>query len=366
MTIHKFFRLCCLTVASVFWASCSADSNPQFVVPVADNSDSSSSEGKDSSSSAKSSSSKTVKSSSSVKSEKSSSSSKVPSSSSSQKPASSSSVTSSSSVSSSSESVRYVLAKDSSVTCEAKTYMSPPSCLTSGDPSCDDYKKYLGKDTSITEKILDKWESGLESCGAISLQDQPLYGIVAPACNPDAYYARTMFVCSNDSTYKNYVLEENRIYRNQQEYNEAHGISSSSTPQSSSSTEPVVQSCKQEGFALFADILADVQKELYKKIVKDLLTDTTLTEAKTTYLESLLDRTNNTLKGNFAPYLSGNYSVESINLKRDSKAWFDGYIAKTKTCAGGTPETTKRYQEKYNAILAESIDLINAAIAKAE
>lgn len=356
MTIHKFFRLCSLTVASFFWASCS-DSDPQLYYPQSAKLDPSEDVEESSSSEADSSSAEIE--SSSVESEESSSSADEPPESSSETPSSSSANSSSSSVSSSSESKRYILAKDSSVTCVVESEILPSSCHTSsGDLACDDYKKYLGKDTSVTERVLNKWEDALESCGAISEMPTVVYGIIPSPCPPNAVYLSSVLKCSNDSTYRYYQLDGNLAYRNTQEYNEAHGISSSSAPQSSSSAESLVQSCKQEDFVLFADILADVQKALYEKVVSELLKNTSLTEAQTTYLEKLLDRENKTLKGNFAPYRLGNLEVEYTSMDGYSEYWFDGYIAKTKTCTDGTPETTERYQEKYDSILAECLELI--------
>ena len=369
MTIHKFFRLFSLTVASLFWASCS-DSDPQFYYPQSAKLDPSEDVGEDSSSSETSdaeSSSSAETESSSAESVESSSSAGNPPESSSETPTSSSANSSSSGVSSSSESERYILAKDSSVTCVKESQMFPStSCQTSSDSyTCDDYKKYLGKDTSVTERVLNKWEDALEFCGAISEMPSVVYGVFPPACNPNAVYLSSVLKCSNDSTYRYYQLDGNLAYRNTQEYNEAHGISSSSAPQSSSSAEPLVQSCKQEDFVLFADILADVQKALYEKIVSELLKNASLTESQTTYLEKLLDRENKTLKGNFAPYRLGNLEVEYTSMDGYSEYWFDGYIAKTKTCADGTPETTERYQEKYDAILAECIEIIENEVKAA-
>ena len=51
MNIRKFWRLSCLTVASLFWASCGSDSNPQFAVVQSTNPDSSADAFGDSSSS---------------------------------------------------------------------------------------------------------------------------------------------------------------------------------------------------------------------------------------------------------------------------------------------------------------------------
>ena len=54
------------------------------------------------------------------------------------------------------------------------------------------------------------------------------------------------------------------------------------------------------------------------------------------------------------PYLTGEvYDVKYQSLSYESEEWFNGYIAKTKTCANGSPETTEKYQQKYDAILAE-------------
>ena len=87
------------------------------------------------------------------------------------------------------------------------------------------------------------------------------------------FYPVVYYKCSNDSTYSynNCWLDDNLIYTNRQEYNEAHGISSSSAPESSSSAENLVKSCAQGEFALFVDILADVQTTLYEKFSKQLL-----------------------------------------------------------------------------------------------
>lgn len=368
MTIHKFFRLFSLTVASLFWASCS-DSDPQFYYPQSAKLDPSEDVGEDSSSSETSdaeSSSSAETESSSAESVESSSSAGNPPESSSETPTSSSANSSSSGVSSSSESERYILAKDSSVTCVKESQLFPSTSCQTSSYTCDDYKEYLGKDTSVTERVLNKWEDALEFCGAISEMPSVVYGVFPPACNPNAVYLSSVLKCSNDSTYRYYQLDGNLAYRNTQEYNEAHGISSSSAPQSSSSAEPLVQSCKQEDFVLFADILADVQKALYEKIVSELLKNASLTESQTTYLEKLLDRENKTLKGNFAPYRLGNLEVEYTSMDGYSEYWFDGYIAKTKTCEDGTPVITERYKQKYDAILAECLEIIekNSKAAK--
>ncbi|MBR2307320.1 MAG: hypothetical protein IKA48_09010, partial [Fibrobacter sp.] len=66
-----------------------------------------------------------------------------------------------------------------------------------------------------------------------------------------------------------------------------------------------------------------------------------------------------TLRGNLYPYQRGQYyGLEYVSLKYDSECWFNGYIAKTKTCADGTPETTELYREKYEDIFWECLNLI--------
>jgi hypothetical protein len=78
-----------------------------------------------------------------------------------------------------------------------------------------------------------------------------------------------------------------------------------------------------------------------------------------------LDRENKTLKGPFSPYLPASYKSDSWLIKEKSSAWFTGYIAKTKTCEDGTPVITERYQQKYDAILAECIEIIENEVKAA-
>lgn len=367
MNIRKFWRLTCLTVASLFWASCS-DSNPQFPAVQSTNPDSSADVngggfgGASSSSAAPESSSSEI----------------APQSSSSENPASSSAAVESSSSeaessssngsSSSSNAKIYALARDPSVTCETvQTMVSNPSCNRSPGSDCDYYKKYLGSDTTISEKILNRWEETLESCEAIPEMSPLVYGIEpTTSCLP--FYPVTYYKCSNDSTYENYVLDENLIYTSRQEYNEAHGISSSSAPESSSSAENLVKSCAQGDFALFTDILAEVQKKLYEVVSGRLMEDIARPESLQKYLEGLLDRENKTLKGRLAPYILDDYLDDSYGWRMSVKTdlWFNGYIAKTKTCEDGTPVITDRYKEKYDAILAECIEIIEKEIKAAK
>ena len=103
---------------------------------------------------------------------------------------------------------------------------------------------------------------------------------------------------------------------------------------------------------MFPDILADVQKKLYEIVSGRLMEDVARPESEQKYLNSLLDRENRTLKGLYEPYFSADNEAEVYHLKDYTKHWFNGFIAKTKACADGTPEITKRYQDMYDAILA--------------
>lgn len=351
MNIRKFWRLSCLTVASFFWASCGSDSNPQFPVMQSTNPDSSADAFGDSSSSDAA----LPEESSSSLAEENTSSSDVGATSSSDAAMSSSNVESSSSAdvtesSSSTEPVKYLMARDTSVTCVEGSYKRSNCPETTHSPTCDDYKKYLGKDTSLSQKILTEWEEKLQSCSGNIEEMAPVYGIVSPSCYPTMYYDAPMIECSDTRTYKSgYKIDGNLFYTSEQEYNEAHGIF----------PEDLVKSCKQEDFALFTDILADVQKALYERVVKNIEENTALAEAQKDYLKTLIDTENKTLKGKFTPYFSdeNGYSY-SRELAIASRNWFTGFIAKTKACADGTPEITKRYQDMYDAILAECLEII--------
>lgn len=359
MNIRKFWRLSCLTVASFFWASCS-DSNPQFPAQSLANPDSSAdANGADSSSDAaltESSSSSAVapESSSAAEIESSSTDAPIPpSSSSTVSEVSSSSETpslgssSSSIAGSSSSAASYILARDSSVICYANSYMGTTACSSTKNVSCEDYKKYLGSDTTLSEKIISRWESALQFCGAIKdiFREEPLYGISYGGC------PMRMFVdmkCSNDSSYSDVKLDGEKFYTSQEEYNKAHGVA----------PDVIVKNCPQGDFALFMDILADVQKKLYEVVSGWLMENVERDPLEQDYLDSLLDYDNKTLKGR-APYIVGDVD-EDARLSLLSNYWFDGYIAKTKTCEDGSPVITERYQQKYNAILAECLEIIEA------
>lgn len=364
MTIHKFIRLFSLTVASLFWASCS-DSNPQFPMSPSANPDSSSDANESSSSEL---------SCSAVAPE--SSSSDSPPQSSSSESASSSGVESSSSKIGSSSSAGYVLASDPSVGCKQTLYPAYRYCYE----SCDAAESFLKKEGLVSKKDLTFAENELESCRAMEYASGLLYGVPFNPC-PNPILFETAYECTNDSTYREYRLEDNLVYTNVAEYDEAHGISSSSGPQSSSSSEEMIRNCPQEDFLPFTGILADVQKELYE-IIEQKLKDDVLSETERTYLESLLDREQKTLK-NSTPhelYVYSDYSDEEVAIapyspkllldnyyyKIDSKNWFGGYIAKTKTCEDGTPVITERYKQKYDSILAECLKIIEINAKTAE
>lgn len=329
MNIRKFWRLSCLTVASVFWASCGSDVNPQIPMPSPANPDSSSDLNESSSS---------EESSSSVASE--SSSSEV-------LAVSSAEVESSSSHSpiSSSSSAEYVLARDPSVSCE-KVWQQVSICAK--EYSCDELKTILEKKQSVSEKLLSSWEEELESCEGISEMSPAVYGC-SPCCSTKLFFKMW---CSNGDIYAHYVTDENKkVYTSIQEYNEIQGI----VP------ENLTESCPQGEYALFVDVLADVQTTLYEKLSKQLEENSSLTEKGKAYLERLLDQEKKALKGYLYPYLFDYYEDSDwygYKMKQASKNWFNGYIAKTKTCEDGTPVITERYKEKYDAILAECLEII--------
>ena len=347
MNIRKFWRLCYLTVASLFWASCGTDSNPQFPVAQAMNPDSSA-DANGEGFGDESSSSTAVPESSSSDSAMQSSSSDAPVLSSSAVESSSSEISNSSSsnVSSSSSVPLYALARDTSVSCSVKWYTVS---LCENEYSCDELKTILGKKQSVSEKLLSSWEEKLESCEAISEDSGTLYG-VGPCVSTRMKYVMN---CSNDSSYSHYQVDQKLVYTSTQEYNEAHGI----VP------EDLVESCPQGDYALFIDVLADVQKVLYEKWVKRLEEDSTLTEEAKMYLEGLLDHEKKALNSSLAPYLPNgidlyNPRMYGFEMKRASKHWFNGFIAKTEACENASSATTETYQQKYDAILAECIEII--------
>ena len=368
MNIRKFFRLSCLTIASLFWASCDGDSNSQGPDNTPDPESSSDILGTSSSAEPESSSDEMLPG---------SSSSEVPEVSSSDAINQSSSETASSSsdqAESSSSAKKYILASDSSVTC-TRERSSYKDCVYSSSPSpsysCMELQDFLKKDTSVTEKVLLAWEEKLESCGAVSMP-VAVYGVFYDPCASAPTYTKIEMKCSNGVIYPDYRIDGDLVYKNKEEYNAAHGISSSSAESSSSVQEDLVQNCPHDEFSLFADVLADVQGALYEKIVNNLEENAELNEVQKTYLEGILDRENKKLKGNFAPYLEGDLRVEEVVLGEygthgvSSVNWFNGFIAKTKTCADGTPEITESYKALYEAIYEEALGLLNSQVNKAK
>ena len=367
MTIHRIWRLCCLTVASFFWASCDSDSSTQATdsdIPEPDSSadyeKSSSSEGASvSSSAAESSSSETSLSSSSLAE-------KTPGSSAENAPSSSETeISSSSDVASSASTPQFVLARDASVTCRDSSY-KVAACSSTKGLTCDDYKKYLAKDTTLSKSLLTEWEDKLQKCGAIE-EFVALYGIAYDPCATATKLVSVM-KCSDGSTYKDFVQEENLIYTSTEEYNEAHGISSSSVAESSSSEsepEDLVKNCPHEDFALFVDVLADVHKKLYNEIVSGIFYEKyevgeKIPDAGKQYIESLLDHENESLKGKYTPYFDPDYDYDEMmtSLRGLTNFWFDGYVAKTETCEDGTSKTVQLYLNHYNSIYGECAKMI--------
>ena len=339
MNIRKFFRLSCLTIASLFWASCDGDSDSSTNVM-----------GLNSGADPESSSDALLQTSSSAEPN---SADVVPVSSSSDDASSSSS-----GIESSSSAAPFRLARDTSITCSTFQFLEE-RCPVSSEPyySCTDLQEFLKKDTTVSQKILDKWEEKLLSCGAVH-EPETVYGVVYRVC---PHYEVTYLKCSDGKNYSFYAQDNGIAYVTEKEYYETHS-SSSVAENSSSSAQPedLVTNCPQDSFALFVDVLADVQKEVYEKIVKVLDENDTLPEPKKAFLDSIINREEKTLNGNLYPYHPGQfYDLEYLSLKYESDYWFDGYVAKTRTCADGTPETTILYREKYDAILQECLDLIN-------
>ena len=338
MNIRRFFRLSCLSVMGFFWASCGSDSDTSTSVTVLDpgtDSEGSSEALPQTSSSAEPSSSEAV-----------------PESSSSEIVQSSSSVDSAESGSLGDDRVK--LSRDTSVTCTVK-YTLGNDCLSSGSSepsySCMQLQEFLEKDTTVSQKILDKWEEKLLSCGAIR-EEATVYGVIYTTCQR----ATITYLddCSDGKQYYNIYGHDNGIaYISKAEYDEVHS-SSSVAESSSSSAEPedLVQNCRHVDFFRFVDILADVQQGLFTEIVAKLENGPMYNDAQKEYLEGLLDRGQWTLKDNFAPYFEGNHDADRTRVY-ESDYWFNGYIAKREECPDGVPEYTQLYLDKYYEILNE-------------
>ena len=223
-------------------------------------------------------------------------------------------------------------------------------------------QEFLKKDTTVSEKILDKWEQKLLSCNAIP-RDEPVYGVIYTTCQ----HVSISYLddCSDGKKYDLYGHDNGIAYLTKAEYDAVHSSSSVAVSSSSAEPEDLVTNCPQDSFAMFVDVLADVQKELYEKIVKDLDENDTLPEAKRAFLDSIINREKKTMNGNLYPYgqAGQDYDVKYIFVD-ESDHWFNGYVAKNRTCADGTPETTDLYREKYDGILQECLDLINNELDK--
>ena len=342
MNIRRVIRLSCLSVMGFFWASCGSDSDSSTGVtgvnPGLEPESSSDALGTVSSDSEQTSSSSSEE----------------------QVPESSSGLdltqSSSSDGVSSSSGEQLRLAQDPSITCSTFQFLEE-RCSGSTEPyySCMDLQEFLKKDTTVSEKILNKWEEKLFSCGAVQ-EPVTVYGVVSRVC---PHYQVTYLKCSDGKNYSLYAQEGDVAYVTEKEYYETHSSSSVAESSSSSVPEDLVTNCPRDSFAMFVDVLADVQKGLYEEIVKELDKNDTLPEAKRAFLDSIINREEKTLRGNLYPYQMGQYyGLEYVSLKYDSECWFNGYIAKTKTCADGTPEMTELYREKYEDIFWECLNLI--------
>ena len=342
MNIRRFFRLSCLSAASLFWASCGSDSDSSTGATGL-NSD----VNPESSAEPASSSAVTPESSAEPNSADA-----VPESSSSEIVQSSSSIDSAESASLGDDRVK--LSRDTSVICTVK-YTLGNDCLSSGSSepsySCMQLQEFLEKDTTVSQKILDKWEEKLLSCGAIR-EEATVYGVIYTTCQR----ATITYLddCSDGKQYYNIYGHDNGIaYISKAEYDEVH--SSSSVAESSSSSavpEDLVQNCRHVDFFRFVDILADVQQGLFTEIVAQLENGPMYNDAQKEYLEGLLDRGQWTLKDNFAPYFEGNHDADRTRVY-ESDCWFNGYIAKREECPDGVPEYTQLYLDKYYEILNE-------------
>ena len=165
MNIRRIIRLSCLSVMGFFWASCGSDSDSSTGVTGVNPG----LEPESSSDDAVTSSSSSEETLSSAKEESSSSSEAVP--------ESSATEASSSSVASLSSEGKYILASDTSVTCDA-IYEPSQTCITYY--TCEDYQKYLGSDTTIAESLLMLWENRLEKCDFVH-SNVALYGVMYKA-----------------------------------------------------------------------------------------------------------------------------------------------------------------------------------------
>lgn len=345
MNIRKFFSLSCLTVMGLFWASCGDDSNSQGPdnTPDPESSSGTKSAEPESSAGPESSSSDVAQSSSSDDAQ-----------------------SSSSDAGGLMGDERVKLSRDTSVTCTVKHSLGN-DCISSGSSepsySCMQLQEFLGKDTTVSQKILDKWEKKLLSCGAV-MEDQPVYGVIYTPCQ----HALISYLddCSDGKRYDLYGSDNGIAYITKAEYDAVHS-SSSVAESSSSSVEPedLVQNCRHLDYSRFVEILADVQQALFTEVSAKLDDGRFYNDAQKEYLEGLLDRNHRTLDGNFAPYLVGNHEADYTRVY-GTEYWYNGYIAKREECPDGVPEYTKPYLDKYYEILNECRAIIEEKLKSLE
>ncbi len=226
-----------LSVAAVFWASCSDNAQPLYGTIGTDDSAPESSESleppssasiEETSSSSEATSSETPESSSSAPDEKSSSS-----------------------------SVQYRLASDSSVTCTSEQiiYSECVYLSTKSDRSrtCPSLQADLENNTTRSIEELAEIEDNLENCS--EFLEEPLYGV--PSCM-NQMRVRFEYKCSDGKTYTNLRAKDGLIYTEtayDSLFNSSSSFTSSSSEASSSSAAPSPL-CQKTDFVL-RDIVAD-------------------------------------------------------------------------------------------------------------
>lgn len=201
-----------LSVAAVFWASCSDDAQPLYGCPLDDTSSSSEAALGESSSSSEATSSET--------------------------PESSSSTSANNLSSNSAE--QYRLANDTSVTCTSEQiiYSECVYLNTKSDRprTCPSLQADLENNTTRSIEELAKIEDDLENCS--DFLAEPLYGV--PSCMHQAR-VRFEYKCSDGKTYTNLRAKDGLIYTEaayDSLFNSSSSFTSSSSEASSSSAAP--------------------------------------------------------------------------------------------------------------------------------
>lgn len=284
-----------LSVAALFWASCSDDAQPLYGTIGIDDSAPESSE--------------SLEPISSTAIEEASSSSEATSS---ETPASSSSANSSSSeeaASSSSSSAKYRLASDTSVTCKDSTF-AYNECVYIGGSSaetCSSPEYELRNNATLTIEELIKIEDRLENCADAA----PVYGV--PSCMNQMRW-NTKYYCSNGNIYSH---GKNGLVYTNDEYNDLF-VSSSSVAESSSSAAPSPL-CQKTDFVNKSEVRQDCISE------------------KLDSLAAAGETVSNDLK-------------KCVNTTVDYD--YTGEFAKTQICDGDTT-VNPRYQAKLDSIREE-------------